>query len=118
MSQPGSQGVSIANSISTNTAANGDTGKGRNPVYGLENTAMDNYSHIDNPAFMPAPRVPQLYKDDETITSNDTARDHRPESITQSRAPQKYTGSVIATTPLETYIQTMFDARLGDAASQ
>ncbi|KAF9315926.1 hypothetical protein BGZ91_005663 [Linnemannia elongata] len=31
----------------------------RNPSYGLEETAMDNYSHIDNPATGPQPRAPQ-----------------------------------------------------------
>ncbi|KAG0253932.1 hypothetical protein BGZ95_006175, partial [Linnemannia exigua] len=114
-SQTGSQGVSIVNSISTNTATIGDTGKGRNPVYGLENTAMDNYSHIDNPALLPAPRAPQLYKDDETT---DVAGVHRSVNTNQPRAPQKYMEAVIAPTVLEKYIQTMLDARLGDAASQ
>ncbi|KAF9271703.1 hypothetical protein BGZ88_005722, partial [Linnemannia elongata] len=32
----------------------------RNPVYGLEETAMDNYSHIDPPDSRPKPRAPQF----------------------------------------------------------
>lgn len=41
-----------ANATSINTPR-------RNPVYGLEEMAMDNYSHIDNPAVGPQPRAPQ-----------------------------------------------------------
>ncbi|KAG0063685.1 hypothetical protein BGZ89_009699 [Linnemannia elongata] len=32
----------------------------RNPEYGLVETAMDNYSHIDHPDFRPKPRAPQF----------------------------------------------------------
>src|SRR5690349_12577423 len=32
----------------------------RNPVYGLVETAMENYSHIDHPDFRPNPRAPQF----------------------------------------------------------
>lgn len=32
----------------------------RNPVYGLEEQTMDNYSHIDHPDFGPRPRAPQF----------------------------------------------------------
>ncbi|KAF9297805.1 hypothetical protein BGZ88_008963 [Linnemannia elongata] len=43
----------------------------RNPVYGLENTAMDNYSHIDHPAFAPPSREPQALLDNRTPTIKD-----------------------------------------------
>ncbi|KAK3833194.1 MAG: hypothetical protein J3R72DRAFT_478095 [Linnemannia gamsii] len=32
---------------------------GRNPAFGLVEAAMQNYNHIDNPAFGPQPRAPQ-----------------------------------------------------------
>src|SRR5689334_8056494 len=32
----------------------------RNPVYGLVETAIQNYSHIDHPDFRPKPRAPQF----------------------------------------------------------
>ncbi|KAK3809657.1 MAG: hypothetical protein JOS17DRAFT_536814 [Linnemannia elongata] len=32
----------------------------RNPVYGLVEVAMENYSHIDHPDFRPKPRAPQF----------------------------------------------------------
>ncbi|KAK3809633.1 MAG: hypothetical protein JOS17DRAFT_765079 [Linnemannia elongata] len=44
-------------------AATNPTAPRRNPVYGLEETAMENYSHIDNPAWLPPPRAPQLLLD-------------------------------------------------------
>ncbi|KAG0301538.1 hypothetical protein BGZ97_002744 [Linnemannia gamsii] len=43
----------------------------RNPVYGLEETAMDNYSHIDKPLAFPSARGPQAALDDQkTAVSN------------------------------------------------
>ncbi|KAG0294354.1 hypothetical protein BGZ96_001349 [Linnemannia gamsii] len=42
-----------------------DTTPKRNPVYGLEETAMNNYSHIDHPGFGPRPRAPQFIPIDE-----------------------------------------------------
>ncbi|KAK3809635.1 MAG: hypothetical protein JOS17DRAFT_807712 [Linnemannia elongata] len=41
------------NTIITNTPR-------RNPVYGLVEIAMENYSHIDHPDFRPKPRAPQV----------------------------------------------------------
>ena len=43
-----------------------------NSVYGLEETAVDCYSHIDNPAFGPAPRAPQGTPDDQSVPIIDT----------------------------------------------
>ena len=38
----------------------------RNPVYGLEETAMENYSHIDKPAVLPSARGPQAMVDEQS----------------------------------------------------
>lgn len=43
----------------------------RNPIYGLEEAAMENYSHIDKPLVFPLARGPQALLDD-LPTDNDT----------------------------------------------
>ncbi|KAK3836746.1 MAG: hypothetical protein J3R72DRAFT_526204 [Linnemannia gamsii] len=116
-SQTAAQNMLTADRTHINTAANGDTASRRNPTYGLEDVAMDNYRNIDNPAFQPAPRAPQLYKSDETTAENDTAETILSDSTNQPRAPQLYTESVTPNTLTE-YIQMMVEARLGDVASQ
>ncbi|KAF9904912.1 hypothetical protein EC991_002212 [Linnemannia zychae] len=91
----------------------GDAISRRNPVYGLEEEAMDGYRNNDNPAFQPAPRAPQLYEGDRLSTEKKRSDDTK-----QLRAPQEHTECVAATTLTEQYIQTMVDARLGKANAQ
>ncbi|KAG0372615.1 hypothetical protein BGX24_012807 [Mortierella sp. AD032] len=44
---------------------------GRNPAYGLVEAAMQNYNHIDNPAFDPQPRAPQYIPSSDDDSSNE-----------------------------------------------
>jgi hypothetical protein len=57
--------------ISQNAHATSNSTVRRNPVYGLENAAMDNYSHIDHPAFAPPLQGPQALLDDHSPTDKD-----------------------------------------------
>ncbi|KAG0365196.1 hypothetical protein BGX24_004237 [Mortierella sp. AD032] len=74
-----------------------DTRVRRNPAYGLEEVAMDNYRNNDNPAFHPTPRAPQFIPDTETPISN-------PESDS-TKVPKAHA-------------QTLTAATLGDRAAQ
>ncbi|KAG0374141.1 hypothetical protein BGX24_010790 [Mortierella sp. AD032] len=98
----------VATSVTTNAR--------RNPAYGLEEVAMDNYRNIDNPAFLPAARGPQLHTSDRTTPSN--AEPHYPSGTNRPRAPQEYTDVFIPTDPTEKYIHMMVGARLGDKDAQ
>ncbi|KAG0278539.1 hypothetical protein BGZ95_003762 [Linnemannia exigua] len=49
---------------------------GRNPEYGLVEAAMQNYNHIDNPAFSPKPRAPQyILRSDDNHSNGDESTD-------------------------------------------
>ncbi|KAF9271704.1 hypothetical protein BGZ88_005723, partial [Linnemannia elongata] len=105
----------------------------RNPVYGLEETAMDNYSHINHPDFLPKPRAPQYVptadqeessnksadiasrNDNEPTNDNAHANIDKPTSTSQSQqSPQDPT----ATAPARDISPIVVKASLGDAKSQ
>ncbi|KAF9543653.1 hypothetical protein EC957_000585 [Mortierella hygrophila] len=63
----------------------------RNPVYGLVEVAMENYSHIDHPDFRPKPRAPQFVptaeQEEDTSESTDNAPKNNSETaITSAQA--------------------------------
>ncbi|KAG0278534.1 hypothetical protein BGZ95_003757 [Linnemannia exigua] len=99
----------------------------RNPEYGLVEAAMQNYNHIDNPAFGPQPRAPQYIptsdddssNDDESVVSRalileQPAGGGRSTDIKPPQAPQDHTAAagVTVISPI------VMKATLGDANSQ
>ncbi|KAG0248301.1 hypothetical protein BGZ95_008120, partial [Linnemannia exigua] len=79
---------------------------GRNPAYGLVESAMQNYNHIDNPAFGPQSRAPQYIPNSNGANSNDDmstinqallheqpAGSGRSINITPLQAPQELTAA-------------------------
>ncbi|KAG0046246.1 hypothetical protein BGZ90_008230, partial [Linnemannia elongata] len=105
----------------------------RNPVYGLVETAMENYSHIDHPDFRPKPRAPQFVpvagqeEGTHQLTDNASKNDsgplndkaqstsNKPTSTSQShRSPQDHT----ATAAVRDISPIVFKASLGDAKAQ
>ncbi|KAK5829608.1 hypothetical protein F5H01DRAFT_393690 [Linnemannia elongata] len=105
----------------------------RNPVYGLVETAMENYSHIDHPDFRPKPRAPQFVptadqeeganmstdiapkNDSEPKNISVQANNDKPISTSQShQSPQDHT----ATTAIRDISPIVVKASLGDPISQ
>ncbi|OAQ29893.1 HCP-like protein [Linnemannia elongata AG-77] len=87
----------------------------RNPVYGLENAAMENYSHIQRPPTVsPSARAPQSLSTTATLTSDNASQFQLVGNNHTLRAPQEI--SVTAGTGNLTHI--MFGAVQGDAKSQ
>ncbi|KAG0043247.1 hypothetical protein BGZ89_006525, partial [Linnemannia elongata] len=104
----------------------------RNPVYGLVETAMENYSHIEHPDFRPKPGAPQyvptadqeegsksadtaLKNDSELTNDNAQANIDKLTSTSQShQSPQDPT----AITPARNISPIVVKASLGDARSQ
>ncbi|KAF9153944.1 hypothetical protein BG015_002250 [Linnemannia schmuckeri] len=87
----------------------------RNPVYGDESKAMDNYTHIDNPATAPLRRAPHAILDDQ---SSSTTNIHTPQSRlstdqSQPRAPQEQPSNLT-----KHFTNTMANANLGDKVAQ
>ncbi|KAG0043248.1 hypothetical protein BGZ89_006526, partial [Linnemannia elongata] len=105
----------------------------RNPVYGLEETAMDNYSHINHPDFLPKPRAPQYVptadQDESSNKSADIAsrNDNEPTNESAQANIDKPTGTSqshqssqdpTAITPARDISPIVVKASLGDAKSQ
>ncbi|KAG0058326.1 hypothetical protein BGZ90_005008, partial [Linnemannia elongata] len=105
----------------------------RNPVYGLVETAMENYSHIDHPDFRPNPKAPQFVPTAEQEEGNNESSDNapnngiepknisaqanrdKPTSTSHShQSPQDHT----ATAAVRDISSIVFKASLGDAKSQ
>ncbi|KAF9279737.1 hypothetical protein BGZ88_012569 [Linnemannia elongata] len=105
----------------------------RNPVYGLVETAMQNYSHIDHPDIRPKPRAPQFVPTAEQEEGNNESTDNapnngiepkniraqssrdKPTSTSHSHeSPQDHT----ATAAVRDISSIVFKASLGDAKSQ
>lgn len=86
----------------------------RNPVSGFVEEAMQNYTHIDNPATLPPRRGPQTARSDQTSSDNTT---HAPNSSNNSvkhpAAPQER-----SSTDTLDITETMMNARLGDKHAQ
>ncbi|KAG0274420.1 hypothetical protein BGZ95_009809 [Linnemannia exigua] len=100
---------------------------GRNPEYGLVEEAMQNYNHIDNPAFGSQPRAPQYIPNSDDDHSNDNESTdslalihEQPASSSSSidiktpQAPQDHT----ATIGVKDISPIVMKATLGDADSQ
>ncbi|KAG0378568.1 hypothetical protein BGX24_003451 [Mortierella sp. AD032] len=101
---------------------------GRNPAYGLIEAAMQNYSHIDNPAFGPQPRAPQYIPSfDDGHSSHHESTDilasthEQPSAISPlidikpPRAPQDHTDAVCCVKDISPIV---VKATLGDINSQ
>ncbi|KAG0058328.1 hypothetical protein BGZ90_005010, partial [Linnemannia elongata] len=105
----------------------------RNPVYGLVETAMENYPHIDHPDFRPKPRAPQFVPTtkqeeeanestynvpkNESKPTNISAQANNDKSISTSQShqsPQDHT----ATAAVRDISPIVVKASLGDAKSQ
>ncbi|KAF9273828.1 hypothetical protein BGZ88_003487 [Linnemannia elongata] len=89
----------------------------RSPVYGLVETALENYNHIDRPHAFPSARRLQAVLDDQTCTVKDHLTtpplDH--DNRYQLRRPQIATTDV----PVEMdVVQTSICAMLGDKIAQ
>ncbi|KAG0274421.1 hypothetical protein BGZ95_009810 [Linnemannia exigua] len=71
-SQEEAPGGNVHSTTSAIIAEINTTMVGRSPAYGLVEEAMQNYNHIDNPAFGPKPRGPQLIpnSDDDDATDS------------------------------------------------
>jgi TPR repeat protein len=102
------------NDFQENTVSNtASTGVRRNPVYGLENTAMDAYRDNDNPDWAPRPRAPQTIPSEKAGDSS-APGSHEPNNSTQTmRAPQE----TVSAAPRD-FTQTTFNAGLGDKDAQ
>ncbi|KAF9327764.1 hypothetical protein BGZ91_001315 [Linnemannia elongata] len=106
----------------------------RNPVYGLVETAMKNYSHINHPDFRPKPRASQFDPTSEQEEGSNESTDNAPKnesepkvisaqanndkpiSTSQShRYPQDHSAVVAAVRDISPIV---FKATLGDAKSQ
>jgi hypothetical protein len=86
----------------------------RNPTYGLIEVALENYTHIDNPATAPILRGPQSFPDGSRAASNKVSESvHSNSSSIQSRAPQEITSG-----PSDDFVETMVKARLGEKDAQ
>ncbi|KAG0046373.1 hypothetical protein BGZ90_008203, partial [Linnemannia elongata] len=105
----------------------------RNPVYGLVEVAMENYSHIDHPDFRPKPRAPQFVPtagqeegtkesaedapkhDNEPTNISAQVNNNRPTGTSQShQSPQDHP----ATTAVSDIPPIVFKTSLSDAKSQ
>ncbi|KAF9925376.1 hypothetical protein FBU30_004815 [Linnemannia zychae] len=113
------------NPESLNTPINSTTR--RNPAYGLQEAAIENYSHIDKPApaytVTPIPAYFDLQKSEQYIPGPQELIDNTPlTSPTRSnksnqsnlRSPQIVSPKAIS----KDYTQTVIDATLGDADAQ
>ncbi|KAG0059502.1 hypothetical protein BGZ89_000355 [Linnemannia elongata] len=104
----------------------------RNPVYGLVETAMQNYSHIDHPDFRPKPRGPQYVpttkheegtnrstdnaskNDNEPTNINAQVNNDQPSTSHSHRSPQAHT----PTAAVRDISPIVSKASLGDTKSQ
>ncbi|KAF9120394.1 hypothetical protein BGW39_011456 [Mortierella sp. 14UC] len=92
----------------------------RNPAYGLENEAMENYTHMEKPATAPPRRGLQTIPDDEPYINNTytpvpdiPSSGSSNSSKSRPRAPQEYTSTLS-----EIFAETIAKARLGDKDAQ
>ncbi|KAF9545320.1 hypothetical protein EC957_011074 [Mortierella hygrophila] len=89
----------------------------RNPVYGLVETAMENYTHIDRPLAFPSARGPHAALDDLTPAVKDIPTNPRPDddNNSQQRGPQSATANV--SMELQ-FARTIISAGEGDKDAQ
>ncbi|KAF9336198.1 hypothetical protein BGZ91_010117 [Linnemannia elongata] len=86
----------------------------RNPVGGFVEEAMQNYTHIDNPAALPPCRGPQAIWDDQTSPDNSTqALNSSNKSVEHPGTPEER-----SSTSTPGFNEMMMKARLGDKHAQ
>ncbi|KAG0195682.1 hypothetical protein BGX33_002806 [Mortierella sp. NVP41] len=85
----------------------------RNPVYGEIERAMENLTHIDNPATAPTHRAPQTLPDGQSTDCNKHPEPQYSGNKAESRAPQSYPA-----TESRDITQTIISASLGDKDAQ
>ncbi|KAG0275942.1 hypothetical protein BGZ96_003552 [Linnemannia gamsii] len=87
----------------------------RNPAYGLEEVAMENWSHIDRPLSFPSARGVQAIVDDQVRLANDRPVSPHPDSGNhlRVRGPQSPTSAA-----KKDLAQLGISAMQGDAAAQ
>ncbi|KAK3836724.1 MAG: hypothetical protein J3R72DRAFT_526187 [Linnemannia gamsii] len=117
------EGNSVANpNTPTSTITTANTVK-RNPAGGLVEAAMENYTHMENPATAPKLRGPQSLPSQETPTAVERTEPHPVPSLAQASAPQEYTVTTVATNnsirkDSDLFSQMMVKARSGDKDAQ
>ncbi|KAF8936812.1 hypothetical protein BGZ47_009314 [Haplosporangium gracile] len=94
----------------------------RDPVYGLEEQAMDCYSHIDHPAFKPRPRAPQLTpspqeEEVDIFTDNPSANNNSPAPANNSQPEHSNSTSNNNIQPANKITQTPQDLTTASAAN-
>ncbi|KAF9328213.1 hypothetical protein BGZ91_001103 [Linnemannia elongata] len=88
---------------------------GRDPVCGLEERAMDNYSHIDYPLSFKAARGPQALKDDNPTVTTYT---QTPTTSDSGNKRQHRASQVPAAVISKDITHTIFKANFGDEDAQ
>lgn len=89
----------------------------RNPVYGLEETAMDNYSHIDKPVSFPMARGPHASMDDQPPTTKNLLIPPYPENSDSPQLHKRQSASTHTPTAND-LVQTTISANQGDKKAQ
>ncbi|KAF9088242.1 hypothetical protein BGX29_000387, partial [Mortierella sp. GBA35] len=90
----------------------------RNPVYGLVETALENYSHIDDPGTAPTPRAPQLLPDNPPPPILQQQSDYSQESLYFDVKPLPQTPQEQPAPTTRDVTQTMVNASLGEKDAQ
>ncbi|KAF9900459.1 hypothetical protein EC991_007322 [Linnemannia zychae] len=91
----------------------------RNPVYGLEEAAMDNYNHIDKPPTPKSLRGPQALLDEQTLSIKESSTIEQSVSADELKArqnPSATENSITTTTRL--FRATLAKANQGDKKAQ
>ncbi|KAF9130649.1 hypothetical protein BGX30_013408, partial [Mortierella sp. GBA39] len=89
----------------------------RNPVYGLVEAAMENYTHIDRPLAFPSARGPHVVLDDQPPTIKDPVVP--PHSVNSGDSQLQGPQSVITNVPMERdVVQISISASHGDKDAQ
>ena len=115
-STPNATSSSSAES-SLNASSTATSAVGRNPVYGLVEAALKNYTHIDKPLAFPSARGPQAVLDDRTPAFKDLPTTPHPDNNNRSqlRRPQIATGDALIEMDVA---QTSINASLGGKDAQ
>ncbi|KAG0059489.1 hypothetical protein BGZ89_000367 [Linnemannia elongata] len=92
----------------------GNTAIRRNPVYGLVETALENYTHIDNPLTSQPLRGPQTQNGDQQDNDNKPQETSPSNTDRRLQAPQDHTAAPDAMD----ITQTMVNASLGNTYAQ
>ncbi|KAF9095945.1 hypothetical protein BGX23_012303 [Mortierella sp. AD031] len=104
--------VVVDNADATVTAATTTSSPRRSPAYGLEEEAIGNYAHIDNPATAPNSRAPQSPSDDKKPTNN--SAEPQLSSNNAKQQPPQYHDAIGA----KDVMRTRINASFGDKDAQ